>query len=110
MTKRAIVELEQVEGYCLTLAQLSACTRVRETLIMELVESEILSPVADPQAQWMFQPEDLSRLARACRLMDEFELTPVGLALVFDLLDELRLLRQFAGQNKNGTITGRGFK
>jgi hypothetical protein len=26
--------------------------------------------------------------------MHEFELTPVGLALVFDLLDELQVLRQ----------------
>ena len=96
MSKKAIVDLERVEGYCLPLSQLSACARVRETLILELVESDILSPVADPEAQWLFQAEDLSRLARACRLMDEFELTPVGLALVFDLLDELRLLRQFA--------------
>ena len=94
MTKRAIINLEQVEGYSLSLAQMSACAQVRETLILELVESEVLHPVADREAQWLFQGEDLSRLARACRLMDEFELTPVGLALVFDLLDELRLLRR----------------
>ncbi len=93
MTKRVIVDLERLEGHCLSLAQLSACTRVRETLILELVDTEILRPVADPELQWLFQAEDLSRLARACRLMNEFELTPVGLALVFDLLDELRLLR-----------------
>lgn len=94
MTDKTIIEVEQIEEHCLSLAQLSACARVRETLILELVETDVLSPVADDDDQWLFRAEDLSRLARACRLMDEFELTPVGLALVFDLLDELRLLRQ----------------
>ena len=94
MTEKTIFEVEQVEGHCLSLAQLSACARVRETLIVELVDIDLLSPVIDAQDQWRFQAEDLSRLTRACRLMDEFELTPVGLALVFDLLDELHRLRQ----------------
>ena len=94
MTRKTIYELEQVEGHCLTLAQLSACTRVRETLILELVETEVLRPRSSGGEQWLFQSEDLSRLTRACRLMEEFELTPVGLALVFDLLDELKILRR----------------
>ena len=58
------------------------------------MESEVLRPVEDETDELLFLPDELSRLARACRLMDEFELTPVGLALVFDLLDELRRLRR----------------
>lgn len=95
MNTKTIYSAEQVEAHCLSLSQLSICTRVEETIIIELVESEVLSPVSDENSGLLFHPQDLSRLTRADRLMHEFELTPVGLALVFDLLDELRVLRQF---------------
>lgn len=94
MTEKTIFEVEQVDSHCLSLTQLSACTRVRETLIVELVETEVLRPVGNESNEFLFHPEDLSRLNRASRLMEEFELTPVGLALVMELLDELRALRQ----------------
>jgi len=94
MNFKTVYDVELVESHCLSLSQLSTCTRVKETIIIELVESEVLRPVADEQAGFLFHLQDLSRLTRASRLMHEFELTPVGLALVFDLLDELQVLRQ----------------
>ncbi len=94
MSTTIIYDAEQIDTHCLSLAQLSSCARVNETIIIELVESEVLCPVRDNTAGLLFHPADLSRLTRAERLMNEFELTPVGLALVFDLLDELRVLRQ----------------
>jgi len=94
MSTTTLYDIEQVDEHCLTLSQLSICTRVNKTIIIELVESEVLFPVRDNNAGLLFHPQDLSRLTRAERLMHEFELTPVGLALVFDLLDELRILRQ----------------
>ena len=96
MNTKTIYEVERVDTHCLSLSQLSICTHVEETIIIELVESEVLSPLRDGQSDWLFLPEDLSRLNRAGRLMREFELSAVGLALVFDLLDELQLLRQSA--------------
>ena len=94
MSTKKFYDAEQIDVHCLSLSQLSVCTRVKETIIIELVESEVLHPVSDTNSGLLFHPEDLSRLTRAYRLMHEFELTPVGLALVFDLLDELRILRQ----------------
>jgi hypothetical protein len=94
MNTKTVYEAEPVDVHRLSLSQLSICTHVNETIIIELVESEVLSPVSDKQAGLLFHPADLNRLNRAGRLMHEFELTPVGLALVFDLLDELRVLRQ----------------
>lgn len=91
-----IYEIEEVDAHCLTLSQLSRCTQIEEVLIVELVESEVLYPVSDEREGYLFHPDDLSRLNRAARLMQEFELTPVGLALVFELLDELRTYRQRA--------------
>lgn len=94
MNTKIVYEAEPVDVHSLSLSQLSICTHVHETIIIELVESEVLSPVSDKKAGLLFHPADLTRLTRAGRLMNEFELTPVGLALVFDLLDELRALRQ----------------
>ena len=94
MNMKTPYEIEEVDAHCLTLSQLSHCTHMEETLIIELIESEVLCPVDDDRAGYLFHPDDLSRLSRAARLMQEFELTPVGLALVFELLDELRSYRQ----------------
>ncbi len=93
MNTISIVDAEAEDSYCLSIRQLSVCTRVDESLIIELVENEVLTPQNDSLEQWMFHPRDLSRLNRAGRLMHEFELGPVALALVFDLLDEIQSLR-----------------
>ena len=93
MNSKLIIRAEQVDTYCLSIHQLSVCTRVAEPVIIDLVENEVLCPINEALEQWLFHPQDLSRLTRASRLMQEFELTPVALALVFDLLDELQLLR-----------------
>lgn len=94
MNTKIIFDAEQIDAYCLSITQLSVCTHVEEPVIMALVEHEVLSPVSDDSESWLFHPQDLSRLSRANRLMNEFELTPTALALVFDLLDELQKLRQ----------------
>jgi len=94
MSTKLVIKAEQIDTYCLSIHQLSICTSVAEPVIIDLVENEVLSPINEALEQWLFQPQDLSRLTRASRLMHEFELSPVALALVFDLLDELQLLRQ----------------
>jgi hypothetical protein len=94
MNNKKVYAVEQVDAHCLSLSQLSICTQVHETIIIELVECEVLTPIKEKNTGLLFRPDDLSRLSRAERLMREFELTPVGLALVFNLLDELRALRQ----------------
>ena len=68
MTMKTIYEIEEVDRYCLTLTQLSDCTRMEEPLIIELVETEVLCPVRDDRAGLLFHPDDLSRLSRAARL------------------------------------------
>lgn len=89
-----MIDAESVDSYCLSIEQLSICTQIDELLIIELVENEVLNPQCDAPEHWLFHPQDLSRLTRAGRLMQAFELSPVALALVFDLLDELTALRR----------------
>lgn len=93
MNTKIIYDAELVDVYCLSIQQLCTCTEVAQTIVCELVESAVLKPQGDKREDWLFLPEDLSRLTKASRLMHEFELSPVGLALVFDLLDELQQLR-----------------
>ncbi len=93
MNKKPIYDAEWVDVYCLSVHQLCGCAEVEQTLVCELVESEVLKPQGEALEQWLFHPGDLSRLTKARRLMVEFDLSPVGLALVFDLLDELQQLR-----------------
>ena len=89
-----MIDAQSVDTYCLSIEQLSICTQIDQTLIIELVENEVLNPHYDAPERWLFHPQDLSRLTRAGRLMQTFELSPVALALVFDLLDELKALRR----------------
>jgi len=93
MNSIPVIDAESADSYCLSLTQLSVCTQIDEPLIVTLVENEVLEPEQDVNGGWLFHPQDLFRLSRAGRLMLEFDLSPVGLALVFDLLDELQRLR-----------------
>lgn len=87
-------QAQWIDVHCLSLGQLCTGAQVGKTRVVELVESEVLNPLNQDEEHWMFHPDDLSLLTRADRLMREFELSPVGLALVIDLLDELHSLRQ----------------
>lgn len=94
MNSKIIIDAESADSYSLSIEQLCICTQMEEALIIELVENEVLNPQRKTSGGWLFHPQDLSRLTRAGRLMQTFELSPVALALVFDLLDELQALRR----------------
>jgi chaperone modulatory protein CbpM len=94
MSKNKIYEAEWVSVHCLSMQQICDCAQVEEARVIELVDSEVLCPINQTSKDWLFLPQDLTRLTKANRLMHEFDLSPLGLALVFDLLDELQALRQ----------------
>ena len=93
MSPDKIFEAKRVDVHCLSLHQICISAQVEETRVLELVDSEVLNPLNDNAEHWLFHPDDLPLLSRADRLMCEFDLSPVGLALVMDLLDELHRLR-----------------
>ena len=94
MAKNKVYEAEWISVHCLSMRQICDCAQVDQTLVIELVESEVLSPINQASQDWLFLPQDLTRLTKANRLMHEFDLSPLGLALVFELLEELQTLRQ----------------
>jgi len=84
---------EVLEDYCLSLQQLCHSATAEPEFILQLVEYEVLLPQGDQDENWQFQANDLARLRRAQRLMQDFELNLPGLALIMRLLDELAELR-----------------
>ena len=84
---------ELLQDYCLTLQQLCHSAAIEPEFVLELVEYEVLEPQGLRAINWRFQAEDLARLRRAQRLMQDFELNLTGLALVMRLLDEVSELR-----------------
>jgi len=62
-------------------------------LIIDMVNHGLLNPSGRSPANWHFHRNDLYRLQRARRLQKDLEINLAGIALVFDLLEELEQLR-----------------
>ncbi len=78
--------LHSIEDLCL------ACN-VDTGWIVELVEYGVIEPIGQVSANWRFSTLTLVRIAKAKRLQRDLHLSPPGLAIVLDLLDEIDDLR-----------------
>jgi chaperone modulatory protein CbpM len=76
-----------------TLAELCTSCNVEADWIAQLVEYAIIEPVGQTRSDWQFASLSLVRVAKAKRLSRDLDLSPSGLALVLDLLDEIDALR-----------------
>lgn len=85
------------ESVTLTLTELSGACRVREELIVELVEEGVIEPDIR-QEHWTFPSTALRRAGRAVRLQRDLEINAAGAALVLDLLEEIEELRARLGR------------
>jgi chaperone modulatory protein CbpM len=85
-----IVE-EQVE---LTLIELCRVSGASEIQILQWIEQGAIEPkeVSDNDGPY-FDGVSLRRTRRACRLAQDLEINPAGIALALDLLDEIEALR-----------------
>ncbi len=81
---------EQVE---FTLGDLSHACRVQREQLIALVDEGVLQPMGEQPEDWRFSGAALSRARTAVRLSHDLELTPSGVAMVVDLLDEIESLR-----------------
>lgn len=69
------------------------CSLPAETII-EMVEEGLIDPLGTTAAPpWRFPAETLPRIQTALRLQRDLRINLAGVALVIDLLDELRTLR-----------------
>ena len=78
----------------ISLARLAELSGLEEARLRELVDYGALAPVDPAAASWTFSAEGVVTARTACRLLNDFELEPHGLALVLTLLDRIRELQR----------------
>ncbi len=94
---------DQVTGILLderivyTLGELGRASGLPSEALLTMVQVGILEPMeGSAGATWRFTGHSVTRLQAALRLQRDLGVNPEGAALVLDLLDELRDLRQRA--------------
>ena len=94
MTNRDTLTGMLLDTECsLTLGELSRSCGVHAEFIVEMVEEGILDPLdRDPMCRH-FSAASLLRVNRALRLRRDLGINLAGIALAFDLMDEIQQLR-----------------
>ena len=69
------------------------CTVTTERVV-QLVDEGLVEPVGREPAEWRFSGRSVRRVVVAERLSRDLRLNAAGAALVLELLDEVKLLRQ----------------
>lgn len=86
--------LAEIAQSQLTLQELCRVFDLPADEIVELVEFGVIEPVHGRQPpEWRFSARTLTRVRRALRLRQDLQIDYAGLALVLDLLEEVRALR-----------------
>lgn len=95
----SVVRAELVDTTPLyTVDELCRACDVDANWIVELVEHGVIEPIGEVSANWQFTSLTVIRVAKARRLERDLNLSPPGLAVVLDLLDEIRDLRAQLGR------------
>jgi chaperone modulatory protein CbpM len=93
MSKNQLVIIAEPIAAPLTLEELCELLQVDTAMINTLIEFEIIHPEVDARQQWLFDEIQLHRVQTALRLQHDLEVNLAGVALVLDLLEELKVLR-----------------
>jgi chaperone modulatory protein CbpM len=95
MKNEVIIVADYSEDETLTAADLCTICRIEIIELRNLVEFDILLPLAESQTEeeWQFDRQQLKRLRSALRLRRDLELNYQGVALVLQLMQEIEELR-----------------
>jgi len=88
-----------IEEDNLSLGQLCKACSVNADWVINLVEEGIIEPDGDKIQVWRFSGASLIRVHSAIRLQRDLGVNLAGIALVLDLLEELKYLRMHVGQD-----------
>ena len=92
MIKKEIILFD--EDVSCGLEELCCLCRISTEYVVELVDEGVLVPQGPEPSQWYFDHLAIKRLQTAIRLQHDLKVNLPGVALVLDLLDEVRELRQ----------------
>jgi len=82
-----------IEEDSLTLEQLCDACGVQRDWVISLVEESIIEPRGEERSLWCFSGASLVRVRSALRLQRDLGVNVAGIALAFDLIEELDNLR-----------------
>ncbi len=95
------IELTEVlwlnQHHELHIVELAELSGLSEAEISELVDCGALAPINADTAQLLFDAQCLVIARTACRLRDDFDLSPQGVALALILLDRVHDLEAQVG-------------
>ncbi len=92
-TGSAAAEIVGQDGDC-TLEDVCFICKVEADWVAELVEHGALDPAGGNRSEWRFTQISMVHVARAKRLERDLGLNTPGIALAFDLLDQIDDLRR----------------
>jgi len=78
----------------MSLSDLCEVCTVTSERVVQLVDEGLVEPVGRKPAEWRFSGRSVTRVVVAERLSRDLRLNAAGAALVLDLLDEVKQLRQ----------------
>jgi chaperone modulatory protein CbpM len=81
-------------SYCLTLTELTQSVRLTTDTVITIVDCGIVEPRGEQPQQWLFEPQMVRLIQRACRLQRDLELEWPAVALALDLIEDLQQLRE----------------
>jgi chaperone modulatory protein CbpM len=76
-----------------SLEELSHTCDVEVAWIIELIEQGVIEPRGGTASEWRFSSLSIVRLAKAKRFDRDLGVNPAGIALAFDLLNEIDRLK-----------------
>ncbi len=86
------------ESVTLTLVELCRSCAVDAEQISEMIDVGLIEPCPGDTAEWRFSGPSIYRVRVALRLHRDLRVNLSGAALALDLLEEIRRLRELAGQ------------
>lgn len=78
----------------LSLSDLCEVCTISSERVVQLVDEGLVEPLGRDPAEWRFSGRSVRRVLVAERLSRDLRLNAAGAALVLDLLDEVKQLRQ----------------
>lgn len=84
--------LDEHAGY--SLRQVCEVCGLHTEIVLDMVAEGIAEPSGGSESDWRFSGVDVVRIRTAVRLQRDLELNLPGAAMVLDLLEEVRILRE----------------
>lgn len=94
--KEIMIVADYTQENPISFEELCEICDISADFIHTLIEYEIIHPAGMVPEEWIFDVTHLTRVKTAVRLQRDLEVNVAGIAVVLDLLDELKQLREYA--------------